>query len=226
MEVMEEIVFAEDFPTTSYSDKAKYDLELVGRAIAGDQKAYAELLSRYRDSIYFMLLKMVNNKSDAEDLTIEAFGKAFKNIRQYSPNYAFSTWLFKIASNNGIDFLRRKRGFIVSIDGDEQKEDSKPMTVIDEGLDPAEAMIKSQIADLVRTVVQKLKPRYRTLVEMRYFQELSYEEIATQLDLPLGTVKAQLFRSRELLYNILKNTETAQDRYRSDSGDGMIDDEE
>lgn len=223
---MEDIVFAEDFPTTSYSDKAKYDLELVGRAIAGDQKAYAELLSRYRDSIYFMLLKMVNNKSDAEDLTIEAFGKAFKNIRQYSPNYAFSTWLFKIASNNGIDFLRRKRGFIVSIDGDEQKEDSKPMTVIDEGLDPAEAMIKSQIADLVRTVVQKLKPRYRTLVEMRYFQELSYEEIATQLDLPLGTVKAQLFRSRELLYNILKNTETAQDHYRADSDDGMMDDED
>lgn len=223
---MEDIVFAEDFPTTSYSDKAKYDLELVGRAIAGDQKAYAELLSRYRDSIYFMLLKMVNNKSDAEDLTIEAFGKAFKNIRQYSPNYAFSTWLFKIASNNGIDFLRRKRGFIVSIDGDEQKEDSKPMTVIDEGLDPAEAMIKSQIADLVRTVVQKLKPRYRTLVEMRYFQELSYEEIATQLDLPLGTVKAQLFRSRELLYNILKNTETAQDHYRADSDDSMMDDED
>lgn len=226
MEVMEDIVFAEDFPTTSYSDKAKYDLELVGRAIAGDQKAYAELLSRYRDSIYFMLLKMVNNKSDAEDLTIEAFGKAFKNIRQYSPNYAFSTWLFKIASNNGIDFLRRKRGFIVSIDGDEQKEDCKPMTVIDEGLDPAEAMIKSQIADLVRTVVQKLKPRYRTLVEMRYFQELSYEEIATQLDLPLGTVKAQLFRSRELLYNILKNTETAQDHYRAESDDSMMDDED
>lgn len=224
MEVMEEIVFAEEFPSTSYSDKAKYDLELVGRAIAGDQKAYAELLSRYRDSIYFMLLKMVNNKSDAEDLTIEAFGKAFKNIRQYSPNYAFSTWLFKIASNNGIDFLRRKRGFIISIDGDDQKEDSKPMTVIDEGLDPAEAMIKSQIADLVRTVVQKLKPRYRTLVEMRYFQELSYEEIATQLDLPLGTVKAQLFRSRELLYNILKNTETAQDHYRQD--DDIMDDDE
>lgn len=221
---MEEIVFAEEFPSTSYSDKAKYDLELVGRAIAGDQKAYAELLSRYRDSIYFMLLKMVNNKSDAEDLTIEAFGKAFKNIRQYSPNYAFSTWLFKIASNNGIDFLRRKRGFIVSIDGDDQKEDSKPMTVIDEGLDPAETMIKSQIADLVRTVVQKLKPRYRTLVEMRYFQELSYEEIATQLDLPLGTVKAQLFRSRELLYNILKNTETAQDHYRQD--DDIMDDDE
>ena len=196
-----------------HSDKAKYDLELVEKAIAGDQKAYAELLSRYRDSIYFMLLKMVNNKSDAEDLTIEAFGKAFKNIKQYSPNFAFSTWLFKIASNNGIDFLRKKRGVVVSIDGEgNDQEDSKPMSVISEDLDPSEEMIKSQIVDLVHTVVAKLKPRYRTLVEMRYFQELSYEEISEQLNLPLGTVKAQLFRSRELLYNILKNTETANNR--------------
>jgi RNA polymerase sigma-70 factor (ECF subfamily) len=82
------------------SDKAKVDYQLVNQSIEGDQKAYAELLGRYRDSIYFMLLKMVNNKSDAEDLTIEAFGKAFKNIKQYSPSFAFSTWLFKIASNN------------------------------------------------------------------------------------------------------------------------------
>lgn len=196
-----------------HSDKALYDIELVKRANAGDQKAFAELLSRYRDAIYFMLLKMVNNKSDAEDLTIEAFGKAFKNISQYSPSYAFSTWLFKIASNNGIDFLRKKRGFIISIDGtDASQEDSAPMTVCDSGLDPSETMIKSQDVAAVRDVVSKLKPRYRTLVEMRYFQELSYEEIAQQLSIPLGTVKAQLFRSRELLYNILKNTETAQDR--------------
>jgi RNA polymerase sigma-70 factor (ECF subfamily) len=202
----------------NYSDKAKYDLGLVERAVAGEQKAYAELLSRYRDSIYFMLLKMVNNKSDAEDLTIEAFGKAFKNIKQYSPNFAFSTWLFKIASNNGIDFLRKRKGFIVSIDGDDNnREDSKPMTVCDDGLDPSETMVNAQKIEHVRAVVQKLKPRYRQLVELRYFQELSYEEIAEQLDLPLGTVKAQLFRSRELLYNILKNTETVEDRnYVSD----------
>lgn len=197
----------------TYSDKAKYDLGLVERAVAGEEKAYAELLSRYRDSIYFMLLKMVNNKSDAEDLTIEAFGKAFKNIKQYSPNFAFSTWLFKIASNNGIDFLRKRKGFIVSIDGDENnKEDSKPMTVCDDGLDPSETMVNAQKIEHVRAVVQKLKPRYRELVELRYFQELSYEEIAEKLNLPLGTVKAQLFRSRELLYNILKNTETVEDR--------------
>lgn len=214
MEVEDKLAKQEE-ATVAHSDKAKYDLELVKKAIAGDQRAYGELMSRYRDSIYFMLLKMVNNKSDAEDLTIEAFGKAFKNIKQYSPNFAFSTWLFKIASNNGIDFLRKKRGIIISLDDtDNEKEDSKPRTVIDEGLDPAETMIKSQIVDLVRNVVQKLKPRYRQLVEMRYFQELSYDEISQELDLPLGTVKAQLFRSRELLFNILKNTETAADHRR------------
>lgn len=201
--------------TVVHSDKAKYDMDLVQKAIDGDQKAYGELMARYKDSIYFMLLKMVNNKSDAEDLTIEAFGKAFKNIKQYSPNYAFSTWLFKIASNNGIDFLRKKRNIIISLDDDgNDKEDAKPMVVPYDGLDPAETMIKSQIAQLVRNVVQKLKPRYRSLVELRYFQELSYEEISQQLGLPLGTVKAQLFRSRELLYNILKNTETAEGHTR------------
>ena len=96
MEVEDKLAKQEE-ATVAHSDKAKYDLELVEKAIAGDQRAYGELMSRYRDSIYFMLLKMVNNKSDAEDLTIEAFGKAFKNIKQYSPNFAFSTWLYKIA---------------------------------------------------------------------------------------------------------------------------------
>ncbi|HMY14670.1 MAG TPA: sigma-70 family RNA polymerase sigma factor, partial [Bacteroidia bacterium] len=91
------------------SDKAVVDYQLVRDAVDnGNQKAYAELMSRYKDSIYFMLLKMVNNRDDADDLTIEAFGKAFKNIHQYTPDYAFSTWLFKIATNNCIDYIRKK----------------------------------------------------------------------------------------------------------------------
>ena len=198
----------------THSDKALYDIELVERAKAGDQKAYAKLLARYRDSIYFMLLKMVGSKIDAEDLTIESFGKAFRNIGLYSTNYAFSTWLFKIASNNGIDFLRRKRGKLVSIDqeADDKEDGAKPITVCDENPDPSESLVKSQTIETVRAVVDKLKPRYKTLVELRYFKELSYEEIAEQLNMPIGTVKAQLFRSRELLYNILKNTETGQNR--------------
>lgn len=192
------------------SDKAKNDLILVEKAVNGDQKAYAELLERYRDAIYFLLLKMVNNKSDAEDLTIEAFGKAFKNIRQYTPNFAFSTWLFKIATNNCIDFIRKRKANLISID--QQSEDyeglmSTPATNLQSSvLDPEETLIKEQNIKLIQTLVSKLKPRYRKLIELRYFREFSYEEIADELDLPLGTVKAQLFRARELLYNILNSS--------------------
>ena len=190
------------------SDKAQYDYELVIRARKGDQKAYAQLMGRYRDSIYFMLLKMVNNPSDAEDLTIEAFGKAFRYIDQYTPNYAFSTWLFKIATNNCIDFIRKKRGSTISIDQSMDEDDSfnRSDSIKSDFMDPEMAMIKDQKVKVLRYIVTKLKPRYRRLVELRYFEEYSYEEISAELKLPIGTVKAQLFRARELLSNILKNT--------------------
>lgn len=188
------------------SEKAQYDFRLVELAKEGDQKAYAELLGRYRDAIYYMLLKMVNNPSDAEDLTIEAFGKAFKNIEQYTPNFAFSTWLFKIASNNCIDFIRKKRGSQISIDQGQEEQDAISDAIQAPTLDPEENLIKQQKEILTRTIVTKLKPRYRRLIELRYFKEFSYDEIAKELDLPIGTVKAQLFRARELLYNILKKS--------------------
>lgn len=188
----------------NFSEKAQYDFRLVQLAREGDQKAYAELLGRYRDAIYYMLLKMVNNPSDAEDLTIEAFGKAFKNIEQYTPHFAFSTWLFKIASNNCIDFIRKKRGSHISIDQGQEEHDTISDAIQASTLDPEENLIKQQKVILTRTIVTKLKPRYRRLIELRYFKEYSYEEIAEELDLPIGTVKAQLFRARELLYNILK----------------------
>lgn len=195
---------------SNLSVKAVHDYHLIRAALDnGDQKAYAELMGRYRDSVYFMLLKMVNNKDDADDLTIEAFGKAFKRLAQYTPNYAFSTWLFKIASNNCIDFIRRKKMTTFSIDKTFENDEGGEMSmdIRAEGLNPEENMVKKQKVKHMREVVEKLKPRYRVLVEMRYFDELSYEEIAEKLELPLGTVKAQLFRAREFLANILKNSE-------------------
>jgi len=190
------------------SDKAQHDYKLVLSAINGDQKSYAELLDRYRDAIYFMLLKMVNNSSDAEDLTIEAFGKAFKNINQYAPNYAFSTWLFKIASNNCIDFIRKKKADLVSLDHNHHEHDTPSTTIKASTTDPEENLINKQKVKMMRAVVLKLKPRYRRLIELRYFKEYSYEEIAEELELPIGTVKAQLFRARELLFSILKHTQS------------------
>ncbi len=192
--------------TENLSEKARYDYILVRKAVdQGDQKAYAELMSRYRDSIYFMLLKMINNKDDAEDLTIEAFGKAFNRLKQYTPNYAFSTWLFKIASNNCIDWIRKQKKKTFSIDAPIGTDDGDEMTIElkGHGLDPAEVAIREQKNAIMREVVDKLKPRYKQLVELRYYKEYSYEEIAEELDLPLGTVKAQLFRAREFLMGLL-----------------------
>ena len=172
---------------TNLSEKAQRDFTLVQRAVNGDQKAYAELMGRYRDAIYYMLLKMVNNASDAEDLTIEAFGKAFKNINQYAPNYAFSTWLFKIATNNCIDFIRKKKASHVSLDHTDDEHDSGSHDIQAPVLDPEEHMINQQKIKMMREVVGKLKPRYRKLIELRYFKEFSYEEIADELELPIGT---------------------------------------
>lgn len=192
------------------SDKARQDYELVKTALTGDEKAFARLLNRYKDAIYFMLLKMVNNRSDAEDLTLEAFGKAFKSLHQYSPTYAFSTWLFKIASNNCIDFLRKKKGVQVSIENKDQNENNEPLRLKSKDPNPEERLIRQQKAILLRNVVRKLKPRYQILVELRYFKEYSYEEIAKELALPLGTVKAQLFRAREMLFKMIESTEIGQ----------------
>jgi len=189
---------------SNLSEKAQFDVRLVERAKKDDQAAYAQLMDRYREAIYYMLLKMVNNANDAEDLTIEAFSKAFKNLEQYTPNFAFSTWLFKIASNNCIDFIRKKRIDHISLDREIGDRDRASNIIMAEVPDPEEDLIKKQKATLMRSVVTTLKPRYRDLVELRYFKEYSYDEIADELNLPLGTVKAQLFRARELLYNILK----------------------
>jgi len=194
----------------NFTDKAKRDYELIRDAIDKNSRtAYAELMGNYRDSIYFMLLKMTNNKDDAEDLTIEAFGKAFKKLDQYTPNYAFSTWLFKIASNNCIDFIRKKKHHLISLDKEYQDEAGTELAqrVPSEVLDPEEELIKSQKIKIMRNVVDKMKPHYRILIELRYFKEFSYEEIAQELNIPLGTVKAKLFRARDLLFNILQKSE-------------------
>lgn len=192
---------------SKFSSKAYEDFELVKKALAGENAAYNRLMSRYKDSIYFMVLKMVHNRDDAEDLTIEAFGKAFRNLEKYSPEFAFSTWLFKIATNNCIDFIRKKRINTVSMDRPVQTDEGGTMeqSFESESADPEETFIKQQRMDKMRGLVEELSPKYRDLIELRYFKELSYDEIAAELELPLGTVKAQLFRAKELLYNMMKH---------------------
>ncbi len=190
------------------TDKGKRDYELIQSALnSNNEKAYAELMNNYRDSLYFMMLKMTNDPIDAEDMTIEAFGKAFRNLKNYTPEFAFSTWLFKIASNNCIDFLRKKSKNQLTLDSKHWNDDVDfTQNIQFSGPDPEERVITKQKYKLLREIVDMIKPHYKTLIELRYFQEHSYEEIASELNLPLGTVKAQLFRARELLFQILKDS--------------------
>ncbi|CAM3668982.1 RNA polymerase sigma factor [Mucilaginibacter galii] len=191
----------------NFTENAKNDFQLVLKAKEGSQKAFADLMQRYKDSIYFMSLKMVNNKEDAMDITVETFAKAFEKLDKYQPEYAFSTWLFRVATNNCIDFLRKKKLNTVSIDNMMDEDDDRPMQIKADTLNPEESSIKKQQSEELKMLVESLPPRYRNLLTLRYFDELSYEEIAQQLDLPLGTVKAQLFRAKYLLGNIINRIE-------------------
>jgi RNA polymerase sigma factor (sigma-70 family) len=190
-----------------FSDKAMEDFRLIDMAVGGDDKAYARLLQRYKRPVYHMVLKMVRNIDDAEDLTIESFAKAFKSLHRFKKDFTFSTWLFRIATNNTIDFIRKKKLNTLSIENTFTDDDGQSVSidVEDENLNPQEETIKSQKAEIMQLFVDKLPSKYQKLVRLRYFHELSYEEIAEELDAPLGTVKAQLHRARELMFEMVKN---------------------
>lgn len=189
------------------SEKARKDFLLVEKARGGDGRAFAALMNRYRDTIYYLMLRMVNNPVDAEDLTIEAFGKAFKGIDSYTPDFAFSTWLFRIATNNCIDFIRKKQILPSAYDQLTEEEEDITATLASDLPDPEEIMINEQRVKRLREVIDQIKPMYRELIELRYFREFSYEEIAAELRIPVGTVKARLNRAKTLLYNIYVKTE-------------------
>jgi len=194
-----------------FSDRAKADVVLIKAAKNGDQSAYTSLMLRYRESIYYLILKMVKNDLDAEDLAIESFEKAFSNLHQYQPTYAFSTWLYRIATNHSIDFIRKKKMNTVSINQpkNDGTENSYTVEVRETSKDPEMLFIEKQKVEIVQKMVGKLNEPYQSLVRLRYLQEYSYDEIALEKDIPLGTVKAQLFRARALLADLIRKSKNA-----------------
>lgn len=191
-----------------FSSKALEDFKLIDMAVGGDDKAYAKLLQRYKRPVYHMILKMVRNIDDAEDLTMESFSKAFRSLARFKKDFTFSTWLFRIATNNTIDFIRKKKLNTLSIQNTFTDDDGQSVSidVEDDGtLNPQDEAIKAQKEELIQVFVNMLPGKYQKLVRLRYFHELSYEEIAEELEAPLGTVKAQLHRARELMYDLVKN---------------------
>ena len=191
-----------------FSKKALNDFKLIDLAITNnDQNAYSEIMKSYKNSIYFTILKMIKNRDDAEDLTIEAFSKAFKNLHKFKKEFTFSTWLFRIATNNTIDFIRKKKLATTSIHTSLKDEAGQniELDIKDSSLNPNEITVKNEKKIIVRQLVNKLPEKYQNLVKLRYFEELSYKEIAQKTNSPLGTIKAQLFRARDLLFEIMKN---------------------
>ena len=199
--------------TTCQTEKAKRDYVLLRKALDhNDQQAYAELMSLYRDSIFYMLVRMVKNKDDAEDLTLMTFGKAFRYLDKYTPKYAFSTWLYRIALNNSIDFLRLKNNMPQYFEEDLYT--SSTTSIIDQSEDnlqrtPEEEVIDKQRLQLLRAAVSELPDRYRRVIELRYYEDLAYEEIAERLSLTLSNVKIQIMRAKQMLAELMKPMQNA-----------------
>ncbi len=191
------------------ADQKLIDKYLVERILTrGDQLAYATLMNKYKKAVYFTVLKMVSNKDDADDLTMQAFTKAFKSLDNYDNSYAFSTWLFRIASNNAIDHLRKKRLSTTSLDAGLYDDDGEngaavSTTLVDSHADPEQAMLRGQRSIIMREVINTLDDKYKELIHLYYFDELKYEEISKQLNLPLGTVKVRLRRAKDFLAKLL-----------------------
>lgn len=179
--------------------------ELIKKAIEGDESAYSKLLENYRAAIFNLLYKMVRNREETEDLVQEAFMKAFKALPSFNEEYAFSTWLYKIAINNCIDHMRKKRLKTYSINKPVQSKDGElGREFPDTSMSPDKHILSVEKSKIIETAIDELPENYKIAIVLRHSEEKSYEEIAQLLNIPLGTVKARIFRAREMLKKKLK----------------------
>ena len=175
----------------------------IEKAKKGDQIAFTFLLDHYWNEVYGFMLKRTENETDAEDITIETFSKAFDKIASYNPEYQFNTWLIAIAKNVHIDLLRKKKSslFIEITD----QEDHQAYNVADSSPSAEDELITEQNLSQLLQFIKELKPHYQEVIQLRYFQEMSYQEIAEQVQEPLSNVKIKLLRAKKLLAEIIQN---------------------
>ena len=180
------------------------DRALVARILEGDRDRFTTLVSRYEKRVVNYVYRITHRYEDAHDLAQEIFVKVYLALDRYDPKYQFSTWLFRIAQNSAIDALRKKHVSEVPLTRPDSDEGSgKEREFADDGISPYRALKNKQLSAAIDLAVQKLPADYRELIQLRHFAELSYEEIATMKNLPLGTVKNKLFRARNLLKDAL-----------------------
>jgi RNA polymerase sigma factor (sigma-70 family) len=187
-------------------DSKAEDIILIDDAIAGKQEAYKKLMDKYRQLIFNLIYRMIRNKEDVQDLTQEAFIKAFNSLEKFDKQFSFSTWLFKIATNNCIDYLRKKKLSTFSIDKDiGTDDDDYTFEIPDNERVPDKNLLDKERKKILEEAIENLPNKYKSVILLRHRDENDYEEIAKKLKIPLGTVKAHIFRGRELLNKYLKD---------------------
>jgi RNA polymerase sigma factor (sigma-70 family) len=179
---------------------------LVTSALNGDQKAYKALFEMYRQAIFHITVKIVRNPDEANDLVQETFIKAFGSLKTYDHNYRFSTWLYKIAANSSIDFLRKRKIDALSLDKPIATSDGDvQMEIPDNTYNPEHDLRNRERSGGIEDAIESLPEKYKEVIVLRHKEDRSYEEIASMLKVPVGTVKARIFRARELLKKKLKS---------------------
>ena len=179
------------------------DERLVELALDGDEQAFGTLVRRYQRRLTAFLSQLVGDVELARELTQESFVRAWSALARFDPRYRFSTWLFRIAHNLGIDQLRRRRLKTVSLYRTDSQGDEVEVIVADLDKDPLGHLENRALASELREVIDGLRPEYRELVLLRHFAGLSYQEIADFKGMPLGTVKNKLFRAHSVLRRAL-----------------------
>lgn len=181
------------------------DVQVIARARRGEESAFAELLRRFRAPVFNLCLRMLKNRDDAEDVAQDVFIKVFGMLERYDDRYAFRSWVFKIAANQCIDFIRRNRVKLQSLDEPLKfKGEEIERQFPDEAPNPEETVETREIGQLLLEITDQLPPHYRSMIVLRHQEQLSYEEIAEVLDLPLGTVKARIHRARAMMKDKLQ----------------------
>jgi RNA polymerase sigma-70 factor (ECF subfamily) len=175
----------------------------IEKAKIGDQVAFTFLLDFYWNEVYSFMLKRTENETDAEDITIETFSKAFDKLATYNPEFQFNTWLIAIAKNVHIDILRKKKSSLFVEITDEN--DYQAYNIADSTPSVEDKLITEQNLSQLLQYIKELKPHYQEVIQLRYFQEMSYQEIANQLEEPLSNVKVKILRAKKLLAEIIKN---------------------
>ena len=187
-------------------ESAKENHKIIQKILNGDKDAFSHLVNKYQNALYGVIFKMLNDKDEVDDIVQETFIKAFSSIKSFDEKYSFATWLFKIGTNNCIDHLRKKKIYSISIDSTVYDEDGESnFKLPDVTYEADRNIIEEQKKKLIEDAINSLPEKYSAVIRKRHQEDKTYEQISDELNMPVGTVKAHIFRAREMLNKYLKD---------------------